>query len=122
MIESRPVRDRVRDALTTAVRERDRVATTAYRSALAALDNAAAVDVARTPPPAPDVHIAGAAAGAYATDVPRRQLTEAEQRAVLLAEIVERRRAADDFAGAGRPTDALRLWAEADLLQVLLAQ
>lgn len=47
-------------------------------------------------------------------------LDPTEQRAVLGAEIVARRRAADDFAGTGRPTDALRLWAQADLLQALL--
>lgn len=94
----------------------------AYRTALAALDNAEAVDASSLPGPAVgETPIAGAAVGAYATEVPRRALSSTEQRAVVLAEIVERRRLADDFAGDGRPADANRLWAEADLLQALLA-
>jgi hypothetical protein len=44
------------------------------------------------------------------------------QRAVVQAHVLRRRKAADDCAGDGRPTEALRLWAEADLLQGLLAE
>lgn len=122
MTEGPPVRDRLHAALTAAMRDRDRVATTAYRTALAALDNAEAVDP--QPYSASEVSgpIAGSVGGLYATEAARRALTPAEQRAVLSAEIAERRHAADDFAGAGRPADALRLWAEADLLQELLAR
>lgn len=117
------LRDRLRAALTVAMKDRDRIATDAYRTALAALDNAEAVDAATTATAtATDTGmIAGAAPGAGATEADRNQLSEQEVRAVLLREIVEHRRAADDFAGAGRPADALRLWAQADLLQAILA-
>lgn len=120
--DDRPMQERIRAALTAAMRDQDKVAMSAYRTALAALDNAEAVDSSSLPrPPVGETAIAGAAVGAFATEVPRRSLTSAEQRAVVLAEVVERRRLADDFAGAGRPADANRLWAEADLLQALLA-
>ena len=39
-----PLRQNLRDALTTAIKSRDRVAVAALRSALAAIDNAEAVD------------------------------------------------------------------------------
>lgn len=119
---SASIRDLVRDTLTTAMRERDRVAIAAYRIALSALDNAAAVEPEAAPAPVQDGPIAGAAVGAYATEVPRRQLTEAEQRAIIATQSAQLRHEADDFAGAGRPADALRLWAQADLLQALLVR
>lgn len=117
------LQDRLRAALTVAMRDRDRIATNAYRTALAALDNAEAVDTGTVAPVtvAPGAPVAGAALGAGATEVARNRLDEQQARAVLLREIVEHRRAADDFAGAGRPADALRLWAQADLLQAVLA-
>jgi hypothetical protein len=44
------IRTRMRRALTAAIKARDRSAVTALRSALAAIDNAEAVDPATTPP------------------------------------------------------------------------
>lgn len=123
MADVATLRDRLRAALTVAMKDRDRIATSAYRTAMAALDNAEAVD-AGTAAPVTTPHgepVAGAAPGVGATEVAREVLSEQQARAVLLREIIEHRRAADDFAGAGRPADALRLWAQADLLQAVLA-
>jgi uncharacterized protein YqeY len=48
------LRDRLRRALPPAMKARDRPAVTALRSALAAIDNAGAVDPAHAPPPDQD--------------------------------------------------------------------
>ena len=87
------VRARLRNALTAAMEDRDAIATGAYRTATAAIDDAEAV---------------------------RGRLDEADQRAIVAEQAVSRRRAADDHAGDGNQAAALRLWAEADLLQALL--
>ncbi len=114
------LRERLRNALRTAMKERDRVATSVYRSALAALDNAAAVPQAVDLSATGSEHVAKAAVGPYAAEVGRRALTAEEERAIVSAEMAEHRRAADDLAGAGRPVEANRAWAQADLLQELL--
>lgn len=112
------VEERLRAALREALRSRDRVATAALRSVLAALDNSTAVPVAPRPAAggAGSVHVAGGVAGLGAGEVPRRELTAAETAAVLRAEIAERRAA----AAAYPPDAAARLHAEADLLATFL--
>jgi SAM-dependent methyltransferase len=118
MTHASSVRDRLQQAVTAAMRTRDRDALTVYRAALAALDNAGAVD--------PDgVTRAGAVeaspAGVGTVEVARRELSEAEARAVVDAEADERRRAADQVA-AHDPATAARLRAEAGLLDALTAR
>ena len=69
-----PLRDRLRAALPAALKARDRTAVAALRSALAAIDNAEAVD-------ASDVHagaIEASAPGPGAAERPRRELTESD--------------------------------------------
>jgi serine/threonine protein kinase len=59
--------------------------------------------------------------GAGAADAPRRELTEADVRLIVGAEVAEHDRAAQHLAAVGRPDDAARVTAEADVLRELLA-
>ena len=102
----------MRSALKDAIKARDDVAVSALRSALASLDNAAAVEAAL--PTVEHAHIAGSAGEAA-----RAELTEAEVRDVLAREIEERRSAARAYDGLGRADTAARLRAEADVLAAL---
>lgn len=104
-------------ALVEAMKARDSVAITALRSALAAIDNAEAVDVARAPQPGVTPHLAGSVLGVRAADVPRRSRTEAEVQARVRAEVDERLTAAADYERMGRAEPAERLRAEADVLR-----
>jgi glutamyl-tRNA synthetase len=115
---SSTMRDRLRSDLTAALKARDRTAVSALRSAIAALDNAEAVDLVErgTQPAAASSHIAGASAGAGSADVPRRTLTDDEIEAIVAGQIEERRQAAREYAELGRTDAAERLNAEADIL------
>jgi hypothetical protein len=114
-----PLRLALRTRLTAAMRDRDRVAVSALRTTLAALDNAEAV-------PVEDVgggisvqsgseHVAGAAVGVGAAEADRRQLTEDGERAVVASEVASlldaagHRRAAGDASGADDAVAAARL-------------
>ena len=103
---------RLRSALRIALRERNVVAMGALRSTLAALGNATAVQSVRLAPGG-DEHVAGSVAGLGATEVPRRELGDAEAVAIVRAEIADRTAAAEQY---GRSPAADRLRAEADLL------
>ncbi len=112
------LRARMASALTDAMRARDRVAVTALRSALSAVANAEAVPVDTLPSAGA---MESAALGAGAADAPRRELTEHDVRAVVVAELAEHDRSAAHLRDAGRPDDAARVTAEADVLRELLA-
>ena len=103
------IRRRLRDALYDALKARDEMATAALRSAISAIANAEAVG------PAPAKLRLGPGAG----DVPRRDLTEDELLAIMLAEVDERTRAAGENERLGQPEQARRLRSEADLLRAL---
>jgi uncharacterized protein YqeY len=118
MTES-PLRAAVRDALTVAMKDRDRVATSALRSALAAIDNAEAVDVSLTPPEQPGV-IAGGVVGLGAGEVARRTVTDDDVRAILRDAITERETAAAQYEELRRGDDASRLRTEVSVLAALL--
>ncbi|MGA8046076.1 MAG: hypothetical protein WCA30_07395 [Dermatophilaceae bacterium] len=89
---SHPIRERLRVAATRAMKDRDRAALSAYRHALAGIDNAEAVV------PAGGIPSAGAleqaATGLGAAEVARRELSDADIRAVVESEIAEHRQAA----------------------------
>ena len=102
----------LRRALTTALKSRDAVAVSALRSALAAIENAGAVDPGHAPPPGSGP-IAGAVDGLVAAEVERRPV---DVRAVVAAEVEQRRSAAREYTELGRPDYADRLHAEADVL------
>ena len=140
----------MRRALTAAMKTRDRPTVTALRSALAAIDNAEAVDIATTPraaggyPPSADAQpgegrpasaedpsagqreptvegrIAGAAVGLGAAEVERRTLTPAETQAIVRGEVAERQTAAHAYERAEQPGHAERLRAEAEVVGAFL--
>lgn len=112
------VRERMGAALTASIKSRDRVAVAALRSALARVANAEAVHVDSVPR-AGALH--DAPVGAGAADAPRRELTEADVLAVVEAEVAEYERSARHLADAGRPEDAARVTAEANVLRGILA-
>lgn len=97
------------------MRARDRVAVAAVRSALAAIDNAEAVDVA--PAAARSLSIEQSAVGLGAAEVARRHLTEADLAAIIRGEIGEREDAAFQMEQAGRADRAEQLRAEASVLR-----
>jgi uncharacterized protein YqeY len=97
----------------------DTAAVDAFRSALSAIDNAEAVP----PPTTPTVGggpIAGAVAGAGAGDTPRRELRDDEIRAIVSADVEDRRTAADEYERLGQHDRAARLRAQAQLLDTRL--
>jgi uncharacterized protein YqeY len=114
-----PLRPRLREALTTAMRARDRVAVAVLRSTLAAIDNAEAVDR----PAGADRRLAieQIPAGAGATEAERRVLSQAQVEQIVRAEMAERERAAREYDRAGRPDVAERLRSEASVLAPHLA-
>ncbi|MBB5960543.1 hypothetical protein FHS29_007171 [Saccharothrix tamanrassetensis] len=111
------MRTNLRDDLKAALKARDRVAITALRSALAAIDNAEAVPDGHS---SGDVtgseHVAGAASGLGAAEAERRHLTEADLRSIVEHEVQERTAAAKEYAQLGRTDLAERLRAEAEVL------
>jgi hypothetical protein len=109
----------MREALATAMKHRDRVATAALRSALAEIDNAEAVDSASAPRAQPG-RIAGAVAGLGAGEVARRTMTDDDVRAIVGNAVVEREAAAAQYEALHRPDDANRLRLEAAVLSALL--
>lgn len=115
--DGRPLPDRLRRALPAALKARDRAAVSALRSALAAIDNAGAVDVAPAAgPAATHPTVAGTAVGVGATEADRRHLAAAQLTAIVRAEITERETAAHDYEQRGHPDRAAHLRAEAAAL------
>jgi uncharacterized protein YqeY len=116
------LRGRLRDALPAAMKARDGAAVTALRSALAAIDNAEAVEPApgRSLSAAGHADLAGTVAGLGAAEVERRHLQEAEVEQIVQTEVADRRAAADAYQRAGQAERAGRLRAEADVLSSYL--
>jgi uncharacterized protein YqeY len=111
-----PLRQRLRTALTDAMKKRDANAVSALRTALAAIDNAESVDTSHAPRPTPGP-IAGALTGLGAGEVPRLELTERDIEDIVRTEITAREHAADDYDRLNRPEEAARLRAEAAILR-----
>jgi uncharacterized protein YqeY len=115
----------LRAALPLALRARDTEATSALRTALAAVANAEAVDVPGHASSGPDAvtgsdHVAGAVLGVGAAEVERRALTPTEVRGIVEHEVRERLVAAQGAEGAAVPAYADRLRREAEALQRVL--
>ena len=113
MIET-PLRQRLREALPAAMKSRDRVATAALRAALAAIDNAEAVQAEEGM--AGSLAIEQLPVGAGATEVARRVLTAEDVERIVRDEVAEREAAARDYERAGHPDRAERLRDEAGAL------
>ena len=105
-----PLRTRLRSRLTAAMHERDRALASTLRGVLSALENAEAVpaDAGRTV--ATSEHVAGGSAGVASSEAPRRTLTVAEEREVVVLEVAELHTTAAtyDEAGAADHADELR--------------
>jgi uncharacterized protein len=132
------LRERLRRALPAAMKARDRPALAALRSALAAIDNAEAVDPAQAWPDevagdpgsagweaadtraavvdASHAGFAGTVAGVGATEVKRRSLSGAQVEDIVRAEIEDREVAAAARERARQHEQAERLRAEARVL------
>lgn len=111
------LRARMRRDLTVAMKARQADVVSALRTALAAIDNAEAVDV----PPGDTVTasgpVAGAQAGVGSTEAARRVLSIEEVYALLETQIAERVAAADQYDAHGRHDMADRLRREAGILR-----
>jgi uncharacterized protein len=112
-------RTRLRTALLAARKDRDIARVSALRSALSAIDNAETPDGVRLDAPSSG-KIAGGVAGLGAAEVERRELSDAQIRELLRAEIDERLTAARQAAGGGHGERATVLRAEAAVLTNLL--
>ena len=111
------MQDDLKAGLKTALKNRDRTAVAALRSALAAIANAEAQPEREQAPAAEGgAHVAGAAIGVGAAEVERRALSAAEQRAIVAGEIRERVEAASQYERLGRDADADRVRREAEVL------
>ncbi len=110
--ESPSLRARLRAALPDAMKRRDRAAAAALRSALGAIDNAEAVDVAEVRAGA----VESSPVGLGAAEVRRRELTEADIERIVRAEVDERLTAASEYEALGRSDRADQLRAEAATL------
>ena len=111
-------RTTLRDALLAARKDRDATRVSALRSALSAIDNAETPDDARVDAPSSGT-IAGGVVGLGAAEVARRELSDAQIRALLRAEIDERLSAAKQI-DASHTERAAILRAEAAVLIDLL--
>jgi uncharacterized protein len=119
----------LRDALLAARKDRDATRVSALRSALSAIDNAGAVPTATSGSATPvsmnqdapsSGTIAGGVVGLGAAEVARRELSDAEIRDLLRAEVEERLAAAEQFTTGGNGERAASLRAEAAVLSDVL--
>lgn len=114
------MRDRLREDLAAAIKGRDQIAIAALRTALAAIDNAEAVDARPDRAATGSSHIAGASAGVGSSDVPRRALSDADIDAIVRQQATERWDAAAAYDRLGRAQEADVLRREAAILSAYL--
>jgi uncharacterized protein YqeY len=119
--DDRRVLDRLRADLRTSMTARNPVAVSALRSALAAIQNAEAVETPTNPTSSSaGPHFGGSRRGLGATEAPRRALGEHDVESILRAQIEERRVAAADYERLGDTERSARLCEEAYVLTVYL--
>ncbi len=114
------LREELRRHLNQAMRDRDRVATAALRDAIAALDNAEAIDPGDDVTSAASEYVAGGVVGLGAAEAERRVLDLVSQRAILRADIDARLDAAATYEHRGHPARGAQLRVEADVLRAVL--
>jgi uncharacterized protein YqeY len=107
------LQQRLRAALPVAIKARDKPAVSALRSALAAIENAAAV-------PHRDGEFGLATVGLGSTEVARRDQDETEIVWIVRAEIADRLAAADEYERLNRAEPAEQKRVEARALQAHL--
>jgi len=114
------LRARLRVHLGQAMKTRETDVVAVLRGAIAAVDNAEAVE-AQSPGGARSCGgIAGAQAGVGSTEVARRVLSDDDLQNVLMDQVAERLAAAGMYAARGQQDRAIRLRREADLLRTYL--
>jgi uncharacterized protein YqeY len=114
--DAEPWKHALRTELVLAMRRGDKPAVRALRTTIAAIENAEAIE---GPEPTPGIArspIAGSVEIASA-QTPRRDLSHDEVRAIIDAEIEERRRSAETYERAGHVDRATGLRLEADVLR-----
>lgn len=116
--DARALPQALRAALTTAIRGRDRTAVRALRSTISAVENAEAVEAPERVEG--DAQFAGSSVGLGAGEAERLALTVGQVAAIVRAEIAERERAAQEFAGMGRDDRSRELRDEAGVIQRVL--
>jgi uncharacterized protein len=118
--EVQALRGRLRADLLAAMKARRPEAVAALRIAIAAIDNAEAVEAPERAPGGASEHVAGAATGIGATEADRRVLSLDDVREILRAQVEERRTEADrcDALGQHAAADGLRRGTEALLEHV----
>jgi uncharacterized protein len=114
------LRPRLRRKLKAAVRDRDRIAVSALRDGIAALDNAEAVEPGQDIPTQGSEYVAGGLVGLGAAEVERRILDTALQRSIVRAEIEARLAAATTYEEHGQSARAAELRLGADALLAVL--
>jgi uncharacterized protein YqeY len=112
------IADRLREELRAALKSRDRATAGVLRAALAAIDNAGAVD---SPAGRRGLAIEESPEGPGAAEAERRTLTEADVARIVRAEIDDREAAARHYESAGHAGGAARLRGEANVLRNLIA-
>lgn len=117
---SSDLRRALRDALPGAMKAGDTPARNAIRSALAAIENAEAVESTPDGPVADGPHVAGASVGVGVTEVHRAELDDEHILELVTAERDERLAAAADYRRSGALDRAERLGAEAAALDSFL--
>jgi len=118
--DAQALRAALRLGLTTAMKSRDRDALAAFRTAIAAIDNAEAVPAPDTAPPATSAHFAGASSGLGAAEAARRELSASELHGIVRDQISERTREADRYDALGQADAAGRLRRQAAALAAYL--
>ena len=120
--DAQALRSLLRADLRAAMKARDREAVSALRTALAAIDNAEAVQAPDAPAGQQSEHVAGATAGVGSAEAARRVLSADDVRALLRAQIDERRTEAEVYETGGQADAAARLRREADTLGAYLTR
>jgi uncharacterized protein YqeY len=124
MSQGRPteMEARLRDALTAARKARDATAVSALRSAIAAIDNAGAVDI-QAPGPVVEggSRIVGTVGALGTGEAARRELGPDDVRALLESEVEARHAAARTYEEHGRDDRAATLREEASVIASLLS-
>jgi hypothetical protein len=118
--DSRLLRAALRADLITAMKARDSDAVAGLRTAIAAVDNAEAVDRPDGAATTTSEHFAGAHVGVGSTEAARRDLTVDDVRAILQEQIAECSVEADRHDALGQPEAAARLRREADAIRKYL--
>jgi uncharacterized protein YqeY len=110
------LREALRRDLIVAIKTRQTDTVTALRTALAAIDNAEAVNSQGRTKTIASEYIAGASAGVGSTEATRRDLYVDDLHAILREQITERTSAADIYDEHGQTHAADRLRREANVL------